>query len=207
MTFHEVRLSTRISFGSTYSVSRRTDITELASGYETRNQTWLHSKKMYDISYGIKSLNDAYDIQAFFEARGGPLYGFRFKDHFDYKSCPPTSALTNVDQPLGTGNGVLTAFQVHKQYVSGGFVYTRPVKKLVTGTLVVAVNGTPTTSFTVNVNTGVVTFNTAPADGAVLTCGFEFDTPVRFKHDELVLNLNNFKAGGIPNIPLIEVRL
>lgn len=207
MTFHEERLSTRISFGSSYVTSRKTDVVEMASGYEVRNQIWVGSKRMYDISYGIKGLNDVYLIQAFFEARGGPLFGFRFKDHLDYKSCGPMSNISNADQNIGTGNGTTTQFQVKKAYVSGGVTYSRDIKKLVVGTLVVALNGTPTTAFTVNINTGVITFNTAPSSGVPITCGYEFDTPVRFKNDDLVLSLSNFGAGSIPNIPLIEVRL
>jgi hypothetical protein len=45
---------------------------------------------------------------------------------------------------------------------------------------VIKINGTPTTAYTVNNTTGLVTFNTAPANGAILSWTGEFDTPVCF---------------------------
>jgi len=45
-----------------------------------------------------------------------------------------------------------------------------------------------------------------PADGAQVTAGFEFDTPVRFDTDELRVDLSAFRAGAIPSIPLVEIR-
>ena len=37
--------------------------------------------------------------------------------------------------------------------------------------------------------------------------GFEFDTPVRFNTDSLLVNLSNFAAGEIPSIPIVEIAL
>jgi len=53
-----------------------------------------------------------------------------------------------------------------------------------------------------------VTFpaNRIPAAGAQVTAGFEFDVPVRFDTDELRINLAQFAAGDIPEIPLVEIR-
>ena len=48
--------------------------------------------------------NDAAMLVAFFEARRGRLYGFRFKDWADYKSCLPSAAPTATDQMIGTGD-------------------------------------------------------------------------------------------------------
>jgi uncharacterized protein (TIGR02217 family) len=50
-----------------------------------------------------------------------------------------------------------------------------------------------------------VTFTAAPPAGAVITAGFAFDVPVRFDTDELDIDLSTFDAGGIPQIPLIEI--
>ena len=58
-----------------------------------------------------------------------------------------------------------------------------------------------------DVATGLVTFASAPADGAAITAGFEFDVPVRFDTDSLLVNLANFQAGEVPSLPLVEVLL
>ena len=74
----------------------------------------------------------------------------------------------------------------------------------------IAVDGTEKNEgddFTVDLLTGVVTFaeGGVPGDGEVVTAGFEFDVPVRFDTEQLSVSLAAFKAGQIPNIPLIEI--
>ena len=74
------------------------------------------------------------------------------------------------------------------------------------GSVLVAVAGAPTTDFTLDAATGLVTLEAAPAAGAAVTAGFEFDVPVRFDTDHLSVNMAAFEAGDIPTIPLVEVR-
>ena len=84
--------------------------------------------------------------------------------------------------------------------------------KPVAGTVRVAVDGveqSEATDFTVDATTGVVTFEPGhePGAAAVITAGFEFDVPVRFDTDKLEINLQGFRHGAIPHIPIVEVRL
>ena len=208
MSFHEIRFPTAIAFHATGGPERKTEIVTLGSGFEERNAVWANSRRRYDAGYGVKSLGDLHAVIAFFEARFGRLHGFRFKDWSDFKSCAPDAAPTPLDQPLGTGDGHTTVFQLTKTYTSGPASWTRGIAKPVANTLRLAIAGTErTTGFTTDTTTGLVTFTTAPASGAALTAGFEFDTPVRFDTDTLSINLASFTAGEIPNIPLIEVRI
>ena len=73
----------------------------------------------------------------------------------------------------------------------------------------VAVNGTAASQFVVDHATGVVTFNAAaiPPAAAIITAGFEFDVAARFDTDQLKINLANFTAGDIPDIPVVEIRV
>ncbi|WP_137389929.1 DUF2460 domain-containing protein [Rhodoligotrophos defluvii] len=209
MTFHEVRFPTSIAFGSSGGPERRTDVVTLASGGEERNGRWAHSRRRYNAGYGVRSLDDLHAVLAFFEARGGRLYGFRFKDHADFKSCAPSGNIAPTDQQLGTGDGTQTIFQLVKHYASGPVSYIRPIAKPAAGTVRAAVAGIEQSlgvDFTVDVTTGLVTFAAAPVAGAAVTAGFAFDVPVRFDTDMLDINLTAFQAGEIPNIPLVEVR-
>ena len=65
------------------------------------------------------------------------------------------------------------------------------------------------TEFEVDENSGVVSFafDEVPGTAAIITAGFVFDVPVRFDTDRLEINLQGFRHGAIPNIPLIEIRL
>jgi uncharacterized protein (TIGR02217 family) len=208
MNFHEIRFPTAIAFHSTGGPVRKTEIVTLGSGFEERNAVWANSRRQYNVGYGIKTLDDLHATIAFFEARLARLYGFRLKDFADFKSCAPGATLTALDQPLGTGDGTTTVFQLAKTYTSGPSSWTRTIKKPVDGTVVVAVNGAALGSgVSADPTTGLVTFVTAPAASAVLTAGFEFDVPVRFDTDSLSINLSDFAAGDIPSIPIVEIAL
>lgn len=201
--FHEVRLPARLAFGSTGGVERRTEVVTLASGYERRSSPWAHGRRRYLIGAGVRSLDDAAALVAFFEARRGRLHGFRFRDFADFKSCAPGASVSAADQGLGEGDGERTAFQLVKAY---GDV-AREIRKPVLGSVVVAVGGVATSAFVVDVTTGIVTLDEPPADGAAVTAGFEFDTPVRFDADRIDVTLEGFDAGRVTAAPLVEVRV
>ena len=207
MSFHEVRFPDNISRGARGGPERRTQIVEMASGDEERNGSWADSRRRYDASYGIRKADDLAAVTAFFEARRGRLYGFRWKDWADYKSSLPSASPAANDQTIGTGTGAANSFQLVKLYTSGAQFWTRTITKPVAGTVVMALNGvTQITGWTVNTTTGTVTFAAAPAPGVVIAAGFEFDVPVRFDTDTLDVTLDFERLGSITSIPLIEVR-
>ena len=207
MAFHEVRLPDNISRGARGGPERRTQIVEMASGDEERNGSWANSRRRYDASYGIRKADDLAAVTAFFEARRGRLYGFRWKDWADYKSGMPSATPAATDQPIGTGTGAATTFQLVKLYTSGAQSWTRTITKPVAGTVALALNGVPQiTGWTFNTTTGVVTFASAPAPGVAIKAGFDFDVPVRFDTDTLDVTLDFERLGSITSIPLIEVR-
>nr|WP_200862168.1 DUF2460 domain-containing protein [Asticcacaulis sp. YBE204] len=203
MMFHDVSFPARLAFGSGAGVERRTQITTLASGHEQRISPWAQGRRRYLIGAGVRSLHDAAELLAFFEAREGQLYGFRFKDFADFKSSAVNAAVTATDQVIGTGDGARTVFQLTKAY--GGV--TRAIAKPVADTVKVALDGVVTTAFSVDHTTGLVTFSAAPAAGVVIRAGFEFDTPVRFDSDRLDLTLEGFDAGRVAAVPLVEIRV
>jgi uncharacterized protein (TIGR02217 family) len=207
MAFDDVRLPTAISRASTGGPERRTDVVTTASGREERNSRWAHSRRRYNIGFGVKTLEQLQQVIAFFESRRGKLHAFRFKDFADYKSCAAIATPLPTDQILGTGTGAQAAFQLVKHYGAPSRDYVRPITAPVAGTVLVAVNGATTANFTLNTSTGVLTFNagSVPANGTTVTAGFEFDVPVRFDTDEITINLSHFEAGEIPEIPLLEV--
>ena len=212
MSFHEVRFPTEVSRGAQGGPERRTDVVTLGSGFEERNSRWADSRRSYNAGYGVKSLDDLHAVVAFFEERRGRLYGFRWRDHADWKSCPPQSEPGTLDQAIGTGNGATATFQLKKTYGSAFAPWARSVKKPVAGTVLVAVAGAPQvlgTDFTLDATTGTVQFlpGHVPGAGQAVTAGFEFDVPVRFDTDKLEVSLTSFRAGAIPDIPVIEIRL
>ena len=201
--FHEVRLPARLAFGSTGGVERRTEITTLASGFERRSTPWALGRRRYLIGANLRSLDDMAELTAFFEARRGRLYGFRFRDFADFKSCAPGGTPAPEDQALGVGDGARTRVDLAKAYGDVARAITKPVA----GSVRVAVGGVETTAFTVDVATGRVTLASAPGARAPVTAGFVFDTPVRFDTDRIETTLESFEAGRMAAVPLIEVRV
>ncbi|WBU57539.1 DUF2460 domain-containing protein [Paracoccus sediminicola] len=208
--FHEIRFPANLSFGSVGGPERRTDIVALSNGHEERNSPWAHSRRHYDAGLGLRSLDDIEALIAFFEARGGQMHGFRWKDWADYKSCAPSAVPGFRDQSLGHGDGSETRFQLVKRYASGPAAYLRPVLKPVEGSVRLGIGGERQregVDYTVDTATGQVRFALPPPPGAEVTAGFEFDVPVRFDTDRIAVSVASFQAGDMPQVPVIEVRL
>lgn len=209
MSFHEVRLPARLAFGSTGGVERRTEIVTLGSGFERRSTPWAQGRRRYLIGANLRSLDDMAALTGFFEARRGRLYGFRFRDFADFKSCAPGRAISATDQVLGQGDGVRTVFALLKRYGDDETGPDRWIAKPVEGAVRPAVGGIeqPAGTFAVDHATGLVTLDEPPDPGEVVTAGFEFDTPVRFDTDRIEVTLESFDTGRMAAAPLIEVRV
>jgi uncharacterized protein (TIGR02217 family) len=213
MAFSETRLPARLAFGSTGGVERRTDVVQLASGFEQRSTPWADGRRRYLIGGGVRAIEEAQALVAFFEAQRGRLYGFRFQDFADFSSTPlgaaPGAGVTALDQPIATGDGATRVFQLAKAYGAGAAAYVRPIKKPVAETAQIAVAGVAlaTSAFAIDTTTGLVTLSSAPAAGQAITAGFQFDVPVRFDADRIDMTLESFEAARLVAIPLIEIRV
>lgn len=210
MGFHEVRFPTSLSFGSVGGPERRTEVVTLTNGYEERNTPWAQSRRRYDAGVSLRSLDDIAVLIAFFEARRGQLHGFRWKDWSDYKSCAPSETPSFRDQKIAVSDGIAKVFQLTKTYSSGGHAYVRSIDKPVEGTVRVGVSTAELVlgvDFDLDHATGAVIFAEPPGAGEMITAGFEFDVPVRFDTDVLQTSIASFRAGEVPNVPVVEIRL
>src|ERR1700690_454276 len=154
MTFHEVQFPTDIAYGAQGGPQYSTSVVITASGFEQRNSLWATSRMAWNVATGLKKQAQLDTLIAFFRARKGRAYGFRFKDWSDYQATA---------QALGTGDGTTHTFQLVKNYTSGPASEIRTIKKPVTGTVVVYLAGVMQSSgWSVDTTTGIVSFVTAP---------------------------------------------
>jgi uncharacterized protein (TIGR02217 family) len=199
MAFHEIQFPVDISYGSRGGPEFNTSIVILGSGYEQRNINWSMARARYDVAYGIKTGTELEALIQFFRARYGRAHGFRYKDWSDYGATKhAASELTS------------TTYQIQKVYTSGSQTYPRNIKKIVSGTVLVYINDTLQESgWSVDNNTGIITFSGAP--GGVVTVTFQFDVPVRFDVDYLPTSLDAYNAQGTyfggASVPLLEIRI
>lgn len=198
-TFHEVQFPPKIAYGASGGAEFNTSITTTFAGFEQRNVNWQKSRGRWDVSTGLKTKTDMDVLQAFFRARFGKAYGFRFKDWSDYQA---------VGQTLGTGNGTVTIFQLVKLYTSGAYSYSREIKKPVSGTVKIYLNAVLQVSgYSVDHTTGIVTFTAAPGAGVIVSADFDFDVPVRFDTDALAVRADGPGIFVWDAIPIVELRL
>lgn len=199
MAFVEVQFPTDISYGSSGGPEYATDVVASSSGYEQRNINWAQARARYNVAHGVKTKAQLDALIAFFRARKGRAHGFRFKDWTDYQATA---------EAIGTGNGVLTQFQLVRNYISGGSTETRIIKKPVLGSVQVYKNAVLQSSgVSVDTTTGMVTFATPPTAGQAITATFQFDVPVRFDTDKLSASLDAYGIHSWQDISLVEVRV
>lgn len=197
--FHEVQFPPDISYGVTGGPEYSTDVVITGSGFEQRNINWSQARCKYQAAHGVKNENQMKRLLAFFRARRGKAYGFRFKDWLDY---------TGTGEIIGVGDGTMTTFQLIKIYTDdAGYTEVRKIRKPVAGTVKVYVDNVRQATLSVNVTTGIVTFTTAPSQGAVITADYEFDVPVRFDTDHCPQSIKEWDIYSWDNIPLLEIRV
>ncbi len=209
MGFHDVRFPADIAYGYESGPGFNTEAQPTASGHEFRIGRWSQARHRYQAAQELLSESQRAAIKDFYLARRGGLHSFRWKDWSDYTTAADgTSAPSALDQTIGSGDGSAVNFQLRKQYdLSGPNPYVRLLRLPVAGTVLVAIDGTPTVSFTTNLQTGVITLNSAPTYGAVVTAGCQFDVPVAFDRtvDELLRQrLTAFQVSQILSIDIVE---
>ncbi len=196
--FHDVRLPEDISYGSSGGPEFSTTVVTAQSGFEQRNVNWQQARARYNIAYGVRSDSQLQELLAFFRARQGKAYAFRYKDWNDYQA---------VNMLLGVGDGVRTTFQLLKTYTSGSTTITRTISKPVAGSVRVYLLDVEVLSgWTVNEATGLLTFASPPAGGVTVKASFDFDVPVRFDTDYLPVTLSDYGVAAVRELSCVEVR-
>lgn len=198
----------------------KTSIKVTAGGRENRNQEWEHPLMRFNLPEAPgRNFAVINALQHHWRAMRGPLHSFPFTDPLDKASIdlrvanePDDEVLARIshtDQALGTGDGLQHEFQLVKTYAVGAQTYTRNILLPVVDTVLIGVDGVllADTEYTVSRQGGVVSFNTPPANGDVITAGFLFDVEVRFEDDDVFEGIvRTYQVGGFAALDLVEVR-
>lgn len=209
MAFHNVQLPPSVQYGSIGGPGFATIVQPSASGHEVRVQRQSKARWRMSLMKELQSTAEAAALKSFAIERRGSMHSFRLKDNCDFTSASDgVSAVTNLDQVLGSGDGTETQFQVAKTYNNSGLApYVRTITLPCTGTVVIAIDGTAQPSGWTLGSDGIITFAGAPTLGQVVTAGFQFDVPCRFATsvDEwLRLRLDSFGVWSLQGLDAIE---
>ena len=192
--------SPSIIYGTTGSplAEWETEVIENDGGYRHAFQNREQAIGKWDVGSFTYNLEEWEYLLNFFIDKRGSAIAFRYKDWSDFEA---------INQQIGVGNGTNTIFQLQKTYLD----YDRLINKPVSGTVKIYLNGVLQASgFSVDHETGVITFSSAPASGVVITSDFEFDVRVRFETDDLPATFVAFspsdgeKFVDVGNMSIIE---
>jgi uncharacterized protein (TIGR02217 family) len=182
--FRESRLPDAIASGAKGGpdLTGGIDKPQAGSGFLFANLRWDSPLWRFDLSLATKSEAKAELMWNFLLGVAMiSAYGFRIKHWGDYKAN---------GQPLaGVVDGVNTVFQLQKVYSYDGYSFARPLMKIARvsdgAPLPVIYRSAVAVSagdYTINYNTGAVTFAAAPVSGTY-TSDCEFDVPVKLTGD------------------------
>lgn len=199
MSFHDVRFPDDIAYGATGGPGYNTDVITVKSGKERRNANWVMGRCSWDVSTGLKNQADLDKLIAFFRARLGKAYAFRFKDWTDFRMAR---------QQIATGDGVATTIQLAKAYTDdGGYQVSRDITKPVAGTVQIWLGGIEQAGgWSCDLLTGIVTFTVAPGAGVAIEAACEFDVPARFDTDTMKTSIEAHQVYTWGSILVTEVK-
>lgn len=205
MAFLEERISVDVQNGFSYEDDFNVQITRTAGGNEYRRLIHPIPIRIFTVHYIADAPKIYTDIYNLYHRAFGRFAGFRAKVLDDFSTNVNTLTPTHVDQPLIMITP--TTYQLVKQYGLGspslsiGFPI-RTIYKPVVGTVKIGLDGVlQIGGYAVDYSTGIVTFSSTPV--GVVTCGCEFDLPVRF--DSAVSLRQELNWRDTSDIKLIEL--
>lgn len=204
--FHDVLFPLELGFDAAGGPQFSTQVAMLASGHEQRNIQWASARLSYDAGLGVRSEEDLITLLSFFRARRGQAFGFRFRDPIDWTSGALDGEITPFDQLLGVGDASRLSFALVKHYGIAGEGEERAITRPVDGSVRVSVAGVELMTGWTLAPGGIVQFDDPPSDGDAVRAGFHFDVPVRFAADQIDVSLSAWRAGELPNVPVVEIR-
>lgn len=175
-------------FNAEESIEFVTEIDESETGYESRDSVIDNGLREYRITSSYLTDDQMNTIWDFYKARQGATDDFLIKIIHEFKT---------TDEILGEGDGETRQFTLHNFPVDTSSNNSAKLDG-------VAEAGYVLTNDTAN-EESYITFNSAPANEAVITVSYEYYLRVRFKEDNLTRELINYKLLNT-SLDFIEVR-
>lgn len=181
------------------------------SGRRDVQMNWDAPLRRYDVSHMVKDRSTLAQFIDFWITVRGTAYSFRFWDPSDYEcgTVYVNSTISYVDKvTIGTGDGVETEFQLVKRY--GGVInpLVRKITKPDPAVFRLYVNNVHvTTGFTLDAQTGIVTFSSPVTNGHVVAWAGHFWIEAYFENSDPRLVMSNPQVGDWTNIVISEERV
>ena len=203
--FHEDLLPDDISHGMQGGPELRVEIATLQSGIEERDVKWTRARRRFNLSYGIRDMDDVRVVETMFIAHDGAAHPIRVRDWGDYSTGVGCETTPHDDVLISVADMVGNQVPIYRTKKSGGRLKRRRIYKPRTCGFGVAVDGVPLEGgWSLDASRGVVHFSSRPR-GTCITWGGLYDTPVRFDAQSFSRTVTMAELGEVPGIDLIEV--
>ena len=204
MAYHNVVLDEEVTHGGQWSPSFKTTFVRADSGFMQRNIDWDTPLRKCTMSHVIDSLIKLDSLLEFFINRRGSGYAFKVKDWSDF------TVRNKTEGALPDGDDETIEFQTTKKYISTPLTTTRTITKIKsTPAVQVFVNDilqADPADYTIDLETGLITFVSAPGNGLDIDWRGEFYLVAIFASDKMDLTLEIPNTGDWSNIKIEEVR-
>lgn len=198
-----------ISYGASGGPEFSTNVVRGRSGREARNINWQHPLRRWEVGRYAYDQGLITELLAFWHVVAGRAYSFRFRDWTDHAAGGqdgPDGFEVGTPVSIGTGNGTATTFQLVKSYAFGGQTYSRTIRKPMSGAKIYLAGVLQESGYTINSETGVVTFTTAPSNGVAVAWAGMFWIEARFDSDAPGFTFESLSSVEMPSIMVQEVR-
>jgi uncharacterized protein (TIGR02217 family) len=196
--------------GLAWSVTKtptfQTRIQRAVSGRELRALDYPYPLWQFSLVFDLLRDNPAagYDelrtLMGFFMLCQGAYATFLFQDPNDYQV---------TGQQIGIGNASTTVFQLQRTMGAtlpgGGFLEPITAPNVVSATYLDGITQNPGT-YSVDPDTGLMTFNTAPGGGLIITVDYSYYFRCRFTDDSYAFENFMFQLWQLKKLTFISVR-
>ncbi len=196
MNFHDIRMPQFIESFATGRAEFATSCVSTLSGREVRNLDREYSKQKYSIKNCRLSTIEFEQFSAFFRARRGSNFSFRFRDNLDYQA---------TKQLIAKGDGKLQNFQLIKRYEDLISPYSRVITKPVVNSCEFFSGEMGSIAAQVDYNNGIVSLEKPLAEDKVLITNYLFEVEVRFGLDSFEYHYHEDGSIELSEIELLEV--
>lgn len=185
-----------------------TSIVAAGGGEEDRDANWSSARRQWALDTGGLADDLIQSLEMLFHETRGPHLTFLFKDRRDFNHWQVSTNKAAI--AIGTGDAVDTTFQLVKLYGSGAQQRSRTITNPISGTVEIYLDGvlkTEATDYTIDYETGIVSFAVAPGAGVAVTAKFQFRCRARFASDDLDIDALSQRGTYLASsFELIEVR-
>lgn len=201
MAYLRAQIEACEAFGWEGGPEFRTRIVEMQNKRERRNADWAEARHRFTLPFQNIDPERYSNIKQMHLVCRGMLHAFLYSDPLDN---------TADDQLFAVGDGTQATFQLSKLSVIDGVTYQRNVYALPDSTpdFEVTANDSPVVAYTLDRDRGLITFDSAPPNGALLRWSGPFLVWVRFNQDWLPFSIDNRGPGGFSHngsVDLMEV--